>query len=897
LWPEEPLDVARANLRVALSSLRRQLEPPGVPAGTVLIAGRQHVGLNPQAVRVDVGEFERALDESRHAADADHQAVLLEQAVALYGGPLLPEWYAPWIEDERSRLAHAHEEALRRLSAPGFSPAAPPPPQPSPPQPSPPQPSPPQPSPAQPPPGVPAGIHPAPDAAFRLPLTLTRFFGREAEIKTIGAWLRPAQAASARLLTLTGLGGSGKTRLAIEAALRLAPLFGNRVFFAPLADVADANRIADAVLDALKKDRQPGVPAMDQAVEFFANAPPSLLVLDNFEHLAENGAPLIADLLQSAPQLVCLVTSRQRLLLEAERELPVPPLPTPTVCEGTPERLMDFAAIALFVDRAQHARPDFQITPRNAAAVAELCARLEGLPLSLLLAAAWAQTLTPAQMLTQLDRRLDLLVSRRRDLPPRHRSLRAVLESSASLLSPEERRLLARLFVFRGGGSVAAVEAVCREPQALFLLARLRERSLVFTEEAGDEMRFKMLETVRAFAGELLRQNERAALERRHENYFVALAETGEQELRGANQAAWLARLEREHDNFRAILERGSAEGETVLRLAGALGRFWFVRGHWGEGRDWLQKTLAAAHDANGGGGGDAKALLAAGTMAWVLDEYDEAMEHANQSLSRYRQRGDRVGMAFSLALLGRVTLLRGDNQRAAALLDESVAWFRGASDRWGLAHALDMRAFAARDANDYEKAEALHGESLALRRALDDHQGIAASISNLGDVAQLRGEGERADALHAASLERFTEVGDKSGIAYALCKMGALALSRGEVTRTDDLHRESLTLSWELRDKRRIAESLEQIAGVRAARGENEAATRLLAASDALRAQIGAPLPFGEQARFDKSVAATRARLGERAFSHAWAGGQTRTLAEAVADALEAQAPLPEAT
>lgn len=243
-------------------------------------------------------------------------------------------------------------------------------------------------------------------------------------------------------------------------------------------------------------------------------------------------------------------------------------------------------------------------------------------------------------------------------------------------------------------------------------------------------MRFQMLEIVREFVGELLPQNERAALERRHENYFVALAETGEREMRGAAQTAWLARLEREHDNFRAILKKRNAAPETAVRLAGALGRFWFARGYWGEGRDWLQKSLAAASPDSDNGNGEnvlprAKALLAAGTMAWVLDEYDEALRLAEQSLRDYRKQGDRVGMAYSLALLGRVTLLQGDNAGAADLLDESVAQFRGTADRWGLAHALDRRAFAARDAGAYEQAEALHSEGLDLRRALDDQQGL----------------------------------------------------------------------------------------------------------------------------------------------------------------------------
>lgn len=862
LWPDAAFDSGRVNLRQALALLRRPLEPPG---GCRLFQtqGYSHIGLIPGAFQTDVAVFENALRRAARASSDTERADWLNQAVQVYGGELLPGFYDDWILDERERLRENYDEAVRRLSqlehllpAPALSP----------------------------PPSV--SLSPAPKP--NLPRQLTPFFGREDEV---AALLTALQSPDVAVLTVTGPGGAGKTRFALEAAARLSGSRFERIAFAPLADLSDAALILPTVLDALDIPAAPDLPPSVQIAQALAETP-TLLVLDNFEHLVETGAFLIADLLQRAPGLSVLITSRQPLGIAGEREFVLPPLPTPNKPEP-PARLLQFPSVQLFLDRAQAIRPDFQVTPRNAETVGALCARLEGLPLALELAAGWAQTLTPAQMLAHLDQRLDLLVSRRRDLPPRHRSLRAVLESSVSLLSSEEQQLLARLTIFRGGGTGVAVEAICQEPQAPVLLSRLRERSLVSTEEASDEMRFQMLEIVREFVGELLQQNERAALERRHEDYFVALAETGERELRGAAQTAWLARLEREHDNFRAILEKRNAAPETAVRLAGALGRFWFVRGYWSEGRDWLQKSLAAASPDSDNGNGEnvlprAKALLAAGTMAWVLDEYDEAMRLAEQSLRDYRKRGDRVGMAYSLALLGRVTLLQGDNAGAADLLDESVAQFRGTADRWGLAHALDRRAFAARDAGAYEQAEALHSEGLLLRRALDDHQGIAASISSLGDVAHLRGDQERADALHGASLERFTEIGDKSGIAYALCKMGIIALERGEIGRADALHRQSLGLSWELRDKRRIAESLEQIAGVRRAQQENGAAARLLAASDALRAAIGAPLPPGEQAQFDGSVADTRSRLGEHAFSHAWAWGQTRTLAEAVAIALE---------
>ncbi len=556
-----------------------------------------------------------------------------------------------------------------------------------------------------------------------------------------------------------------------------------------------------------------------------------------------------------------------------------------------PKTCWGFARVQLFVDRAQAVRPGFEVTPGNARVVAAVCARLEGIPLALELASAWAQTLTPAQMLAHLDRRLDLLTSRRRDLPTRHQSLRAALASSYQLLTPSQQQFFARLSVFRGGWTLPAAEAVCQNSgdssSALEYLTQLRERSLILAEESGDEMRFRMLDTVREYAAEQLSAEEQALLAHRHINYFVGLAEVAEPKLRGAEQSLWLARLEAEHDNLRAVLERPEGEPESVLRLAGALGRFWLVRGYWSEGREWLRKGLAKEKVVSAST--RAKALSSAAALAWVLDAYDEAKALCEESLNLYREQHDLWGIAFSLALAGTVAVRQGEQERATEPLEESLAQFRAINDPWGIAYALNQLASIARDKERYEQAAALYEESLALRRELEDEQGIAVSLSNLADAAQLQGDWVRAALLHEESLERFQALGDKAGTAYSLGKRGDIALHQGNSAQADLLHRESLALFWEIRDKRRIAECLERIAGVCAARGQGEKAARLFGAANNLREAIGAPLTPGERTDLERGLSHAREALGAEAFARAWELRRAMTLEEAVADALEA--------
>jgi predicted ATPase/DNA-binding SARP family transcriptional activator len=454
-----------------------------------------------------------------------------------------------------------------------------------------------------------------------LPLQLTRFFGREAEIARLCSILisppasREAQRTrrrtgedpdpfnseslrdlcvsceaggelaahkACRLLTLTGLGGSGKTRLALEVAERLRTPFHGAVWFIPLQDLTDARLIPDKLLDVLRLPRSPQIEPIEQAAAFLSRQP-SLLLLDNFEHLVEHGAPLVQTLLEQTPALTCLVTSRQRLNLAGEQEFPVAPLPVPTTAPDKtdpsdppnpsdptdPALLIQCPSVALFLDRAQATRPDFQLTRTNAAAVMGVCARLEGLPLALELAAARIGALAPAQILERLSQRFDLLATTRRGAAPRHRSLRAALEWSYQLLSPELQRFFARLSVFQGGWTLEAVEAVCDEPNALQYLEQLRECTLVQAAEAGGEMWFRLLETLREYGAEQLGSEEREAVAHRHASYYLAVAER-------ADQVAWFERLERELDNLRAALAwlEGSRRIQEARRLGAALREF-----------------------------------------------------------------------------------------------------------------------------------------------------------------------------------------------------------------------------------------------------------------------------------------------------------------------------------
>ena len=748
-----------------------------------------------------------------------------------------------------------------------------------------------------------------------VPPRFTRFFGREQEIAHLGELLL---APAVRLVTVTGPGGTGKTRLALEVAERLAGPFAGAVYFVPLADLTDSALVAGAVLDGLGVPRAPQREPMEQAAEALREKP-TLLVLDNFEQITEQGGTdVVQALLTRAPSSKLLVTSRQLLGLSAEREFALSPLPTPAGGES-PERLSLYDSVRLFIDRAQQVIPYFQVGDANAAAVAALVAGLEGIPLAIELAAARVQVLTPARMLAQLSHRLDFLASRRRDVAERQRTLRGTVEWSFRLLSPQLQRFFSCLSVFRGGWSVEAAEAVCKEPLALDYLEQLRECSLLMSDDRdrGETvLRFRMLETLREYGQERLEEGgEARGVRERHLAYFVALAEGAAPHLTGARQSEWLERLETDLDNLRAALEgcfeppEDSAgpesstrdSREAALRLAAALGPFWGLRGYVTEGRQRLTRAL------DGGAGTPAqraKALCAAGNLACRQADYPTARALQEESLSLRRPRGDRAGIAASLRNLGHVTYLQGDHGTARSLFEESLTLDREIGDRGGIATSLNFLGILAYAQGDNAAARSFYEDSLTVGRELGEPTRIAVALQNLGVVAYREGDYEAARSFYEESLAIKRESGYGMGIAVSLNDLGRVACKQGDYGTARALNQESLALRRELGDRLGVAVSLEALAelyieqeahsgapdtdpSVFTTTESGSRAARLLGAAEALREVIGAPLFPSERESHLLLVNRVRALQGETSFTNDWEEGRRMGVDAAVALAL----------
>ncbi len=717
---------------------------------------------------------------------------------------------------------------------------------------------------------------PPPDAepanAARLPMQFTRFFGREQEIERLESALRDTP--GTRLITLTGPGGTGKTRLAIEVAGRAADSFPGSVAFVPIADLSDGRLVAGAILEALGIPRSPVADAETQAAEALSKDR-SLLILDNFEQVVADGAEVILKLLERAPQLVCLVTSRQILGLEGEREFVVPPLSTPNTENATPDSLSLYDSVRLFVDRAQAVKPDFQVTNSNAHAVAELCDRLEGIPLALELAAARALVMTPSQMLAQLSRRFEFLVSRRRGVAERQRTLRAAVDWSFRLLSPQLQEFFTDLSVFRGGWTVEAAEVVCDEPLAIDYLAQLRDCSLVLTEDTLHGIRFRMMETLRDYAGERLSPDDQKTAVKRHTDYYLELAVCSETALLGPDQQEWLDRLELEQANFRSALERCGAYEENLaagLKMAGALSRFWSIRGHSREGRRLAEMLLDRAKSSQSDGPdvsdrspAIAMALDAAGSMAHDMGDFGPAAAYLETSLTMWREIDDKRRIANSLNLLANVLLDRGDEEAARPLYEEALSLFGEVEDRRGTGMVLGNQAVAAMERNDIKSAAGLMDESLRLKRQSGNQHSLAIALENLGNIRMKLNEPEAARDLHAEALSIRRQIGHKQGIAMSLNNLGHTLLDLGDLDSAANHLTESITLFHELGDSRGLAEALEGAAGVLFALGRHEPAANLLGASLALS---------GATAMSD-ALSAARESLGEKKFEKALAAGR----------------------
>jgi predicted ATPase/DNA-binding XRE family transcriptional regulator len=720
-----------------------------------------------------------------------------------------------------------------------------------------------------------------------LPSPLTPFIGRKREAEEVRhRLLRP----DVRIVTLTGAGGVGKTRLGIEVARRVRDQFAEGVHFVALAPISDPNLVPSAIAEALRIKQGAGQSGAE-ALEQHLRDRRLLLVLDKFERLLEAGPP-IARLLAACSRLKVLVTSRAVLRVQGEHDYEVPPLALPPAGDRpSPEELSRYEGIRLFMQRAQAANSRFAITTENAPAVVELCRRLDGLPLAIELAAARAKVLPPEAMLARMGGRLGLLTIGAQDLPDRQRTLRATLDWSCDLLGIAERSLFARLSVFAGGWTLEAAEAVCDvgdEAEVFEGMSALVDKSLV-QQRASDrhEPRFSMLETVREYALERLEKSaELGRSRRRHAAYFLELAEEEERASRGPLQRAWLDRLETEHDNLRAALSWSlTPQGDTELglRLTGALSHFWYVREHHSEARTWLQHALERPSESMAA---RAKVLVGAARLAWFQGELSRGNTLLEESLDLYRNLGDDAGIAFALLVLGRIAVSRGDQKRGASLAEESLASFRQQGNEWGIARALIVLGDSALFEHEVDHAKAKFQESLELSRDLDDAEGIALSLLYLGRAAHMRGETARSETLLKESLEVFRESGDSRGIAEVLLELGRVARAEGNSARALALCRESLILSQRLDNKAYVAFCLTALAGLLQATRDPARAARLFGVAEVLLDASGAVLDPRGRLEYDNDLVAARLQLGTTAFALQWHKGRMMKVEDAVIEA-----------
>jgi predicted ATPase/DNA-binding winged helix-turn-helix (wHTH) protein len=729
-----------------------------------------------------------------------------------------------------------------------------------------------------------------------VPQQLTSFIGREKEIAQIKELL-----GTTRLLTLIGAGGCGKTRLAMQVAGDLVQAYSDGIWLVELAALAEPGLVPQTVANVLGLKEQPGESLTQTFTKHLASRH-LLLVLDNAEHLLAACAEFADVALRQCAQLIILITSRERLGIAGELTYRVPSLSVPDPKrDATPEELSSYESARLFIERARLQQPHFAVTTQNAPALASVCHRLDGIPLAIELAAPRVRSMSVEEVNRRLDQRFGLLTGGSRTALPRQRTLRAMIDWSYDLLSDAEQALLCRLSVFSGGWTLDAAENVCigdgiADAEVLDLLTSLADKSLISAEADDGETRYWLLETVRHYAQDRLRERdeEEAQWQRRHLGYFVALAEEAEPLVMGADEHVWLERLETEHENLRSALAWSSTsdeDAEVGLRLAAALYRFWWLRGYRGEGRAWL---VALLNSAPGGQSGlvRAKALCAAGSLAYLQGDYPAARAFHEQSLAMGRELGDRPGIAKSLHGLAALLAEQGDFLGARALYEQSLVIHRELGDRRAIAASLSNLGIVASDQGDFLAARALNEESHAIRRELGDRWGIACSLNNLAVVARRQGDYSAARALCEESVAICRELGERQGIAAGLGQLGLMACDQGDCPSARAPLKESLAIFLELGDQRGIAEALERLAYAFSL-DRSAGAALLWGAAKRLREAIGAPQEPNDRPRAERQVLAARAALGDdTAFDLAWQEGRAMNLERIVRYALDPESP-----
>jgi predicted ATPase/DNA-binding SARP family transcriptional activator len=929
LWPDTTEAQARTNLRQLVHGLKQTLPE----ADQFIDADAQTLQWQGDApFRLDVAEFEAALtqaDVAERHGDPHALRAALEQAVAVYHGDLLPSCYDDWIRPERERLRQAFTGALERLMLLlerqddpraaiacaegllrhdplredtyralmrqhaacgdragalrvyhtcatvlerelGAEPSAatrevyeqllkv----------------------------GVPTRpAMPAQPANTNLPVPLTSFVGREAEMAKVRRLLP-----TTRLLTLTGPGGCGKTRLALEVATNLLDDYPDGVWWVELAALSNPSLVPQAVATALGVREQSDRPLPETLVDYL-RARQLLLLLDNCEHLVGACACLAEQLLSVCPHLRILATSREALSIGGETTWLVPSLNLPEAqSPATVDELSCYEAIRLFVERAATVLPTFRLTAANAPSVVQVCRRLDGIPLAIELAAARVKVLHVEQLAARLDDVFHLLTAGSRTALLRHQTLRAALDWSHDLLSERERILFRRLAVFAGGFTLEAAEAVCagaglETGEVLDMLSHLVDKSLVaVTPEGGT--RYRLLETIRQYSQEQLeRAGETGPFYLRQVQWCLKLVAGAEAGLRGAEQVAWFEQLETEHDNLRAGLSRAT-EPAMQLQLVTALFYFWSRRGYLSEGRRWLAMALGNAESLKPTPT-HAKALYSAGLLAFLQGDPASARSLAVQSIAVSRQLGDTQSCAYALTYLGLAAAHQGDLETAHSVGRESVAMFREVGDVWGLAIALHCLGWTTRMAGDHHLAPPLIEESMALFRMVGDQWGVALVLLNMGILELLRQNYPAARAAFEASLTSHQQIGDTWAVNMARDGLGEVALKQGDCRTARLQLQAALSSRRDLGDKQGIADALAGLAAVARAQGQLRSAATLSGASEALFESIGSRASSFDRANFSDIVADLSKTMGENEFARIWADGRAMPLEQVIADAL----------
>jgi len=728
-------------------------------------------------------------------------------------------------------------------------------------------------------------LAPVESPRHNLPFQLTSFIGRERELTAVRERLQER-----RLVTLTGTGGSGKTRLALEAAADLLDNFADGVWLVELAPVARAEHVPQMVATVLGVEEKRDRSYLAALCAYLQRRSP-LLVLDNCEHLIEACAALVDALLHACPTLTILTTSREPLHVPGEVIYPIKPLSTPTESLVSAASVLDYEAPQLFVTRARAASPSFVVTDDNAPAIAQICIRLDGIPLALELAAPRVRGLAAEELAARLEHRFRLLVYGFRVAPPRHQTLRALLDWSYGLLTGPEQRIFRRLALFTGGFSLEAAEVICADDELdadliVDLLLRLVDKSLVVADEdSAGTRRYRLLETMRQYAMErLAAPGEERAVAQRHAAYFLQRAEEADAGIKSPQFATWYAWLVREQENLRSALRWliEDRQAESALRLSVALGWFWYVRGYLSEARASFETVLSLPETATRTVLRSRVCFLA-GVVAWSLGDYPKAASLADDALAIGRELGASQQIGQALNVQAGLKSDHGDYAAARALLVESLEVYQDIEDDWSRSLALYWLGVVSWEEGDVDQARALHDQALELRRKMGDRWGVGTSLGRLAEISAQLGDHLATRAFADEALAIARQLGNRRGVARNLWYLATAALGQGDHATGADLYWASLTAWQDIGERGFIPRALEGIAGVVAARGSATVALCLAGAAAKLREDLGTVSVPVERTQISLWLESARRTLGARDADKAWERGRRMTMEAAV--------------